>query len=82
MDNSIENRLHLIETRLEKLEAIEKRRRTFGIIKLVVFILFMIGFMIAIWFAYSRIISVIEPYKQIIDAYNNSDIDDIFGGIG
>ena len=81
MENSIENQLHLLEERIAKLEAIEKRRRIFGIIKLVCSILFLIGFMIAIWFAYSHITKVIEPYKNIIDSYNDSDFGGIFGEI-
>ena len=82
MENSIENRLSLLEARIAKLEAIEKRRRIFGIIKLVISILLIIGSLIAVWFAYSHITKVIDPYREIIDSYNDSDLGGILEEIG
>ena len=71
MDN-ITERLNNIERRLVKLEKIEQRRKILSIIKFLTYLAVIIAIIVFGFYMYNRIIDTIEPYKEVVDKYNET----------
>ena len=67
--NELEIRLQDIDNRLKKLEKIERNRRVFGVIKLVITFLLIIVIIVYGIFLYDDFSSEIGSYKDIINNY-------------
>ena len=57
---NLEERLDNLEKRLVKLEKIENRRRALAIIKVLFYLLIIIGLVVLIFVMYNRIMEIIE----------------------
>ena len=69
-NTSLEERINQLEKRLEKLEAIEKRRQLFTNIKIVIYIILIILIVIAIVYFKDHISEIIpynDEYEEILN---------------
>ena len=69
--NELEIRLQDIDNRLKKLEKIERNRRIFGVIKLVITFLLIIVIIVYGIFLYNEFSSKIGSFKDIINNYQD-----------
>ena len=69
--NELEIRLQDIDNRLKKLEKIERNRRIFGVIKLVITFLLIIVIIVYGIFSYNEFSSKIGSFKDIINNYQD-----------
>ena len=67
MENDLIERIKVLENKVAKLEQIEKRRRTFMIIKIVVSIILFIGIAIAIYFFVKYYINYLRNIDNFIN---------------
>ncbi len=73
----MEEKVFELEKRLEKLERIEKRRKSLLALKIVGISLLVIGVVVFGYLVYRKVEETIRPYKEIIDKANatNDKID-------
>ena len=63
----MEERIIELEKRLEKLERIEKRRKSLLIAKISAIVLLIIAILIGGYIAYKKVTETIKPYKEFIE---------------
>ena len=73
----LEQRLTDLENRVQKLEEREKKRQIWGVIKLVLRIIILIAVLLLGFYAYRMIQEKIAPYQQIVEEYNDSNLQDL-----
>ena len=69
----MEDRILELEKRIEKLERKEKRRTIFMVVKVILSILLIVALSYGAYIVYNKVIETIEPYKEILDTYNETD---------
>ena len=70
----LELRITELENRIKRLEDIERRRKIWGIIKLVLSILTIAITIVLCIYLYHKIQTTIRPYQEMVEKYNNFDI--------
>lgn len=75
----MEDRIIELEKRLEKLERIEKRRKSFLIAKILGIVLLIVSIITGGYILYLKVEETLKPYKNIINASDkvNTGIDNI-----
>lgn len=63
----MEDKIKELEKRLEKLERIEKRRKSFLIAKIAGIILLIIAIIVGGFIIYLKVEEALKPYKDLID---------------
>ena len=79
----MEERLNELEERLEKLERKERNRTILSVVKLGLYLILIGALSFGAYKVYEKVMEVYEPYKEIVDKYNETDktiksITDIF----
>lgn len=69
----MEDRIRELEERIEKLERKEKRRTIFMVVKVILSILLIAALSYGAYVVYNKVIEEIQPYKEILDNYNEAD---------
>lgn len=69
----MEERLNELEKRISKLEKINKRRKTFAIVKLIIVLILIAGLAYGGYRLYQKVDETIKPYKKIVEQYNKAD---------
>lgn len=69
----MEERLNELEERIKKLERKEKRRTILSGIKVVLVIVLFAALACGGYYLYQKIMEVYEPYKEIVEKYNETD---------
>ena len=77
----MEDKIKELEKRLEKLERIEKRRKSLIIVKIVGIILLIVAIIVGGYILYLKVEETIKPFKDLIKATDkvNNGIDNIKG---
>ena len=77
----MEDKILELEKRLEKLERIERRRKSLVIAKIVGIILLIIAIIVGGYILYLKVEEIVKPYKDWLQATNNvnTGIDNIKG---
>lgn len=75
----MEDKIKELEKRLEKLERIEKRRKSLIIVKVVGIILLIVAIIVGGYILYLKVEETLKPYKDLIKATDkvNNGIDNI-----
>ena len=69
----MEDRIKELEERIEKLEKKERNRKILSIVKLGIYLILIGALSFGAYFVYQKVIEVYEPYKEIVDKYNETD---------
>lgn len=69
----MEERLNELEKRISKLEKIEKRRKTFALVKFIIVIALIGVVAYGGYVLYQKVEETIKPYKKIVEQYNKAD---------
>lgn len=69
----MEDRILELEERIERLERKEKRRTIFMVVKVILSILLIVALSYGAYIVYNKVIEEIQPYKEILDTYNETD---------
>ena len=77
----MEDKIKELEKRLEKLDRIEKRRKSLIIVKIVGIILLIVAIIVGGYILYLKVEETIKPFKDLIKATDkvNNGIDNIKG---
>lgn len=77
----MEDKIKELEKRLEKLERIERRRKSLLIIKVVGIVLLIVAILVAGYILYLKVEETLKPYRNLINASDkvNTGIDNIKG---
>lgn len=70
----MEDKIKELEKRLEKLERIEKRRKSILVLKIAGIALLVIAIVVFGYIVYRKVEETIRPYKEVIDKANNVNI--------
>jgi hypothetical protein len=69
----MEDRIKELEERIEKLERKERKRTILSIVKLGLYLILIGALSFGAYKVYEKVIEVYEPYKEIVDKYNETD---------
>ena len=69
----MEEKIYELEERIKKLEKKEKRRTIISVVKIIIYIVAFGVLAFVGYKAYTTLYETIEPYKEVIDNYNETN---------
>ena len=69
----MEDRIKELEERIERLERKERNRTILSVVKIGLYLILIGALSFGAYKLYQKVIEVYEPYKEIVDKYNEAD---------